>query len=488
MSFAPNPSNFRIDTAAVPVTKICITGTGCAPPEKDPCHEIFCATGPTGAPGRGIYRLSINEDCRLSVEYTDMTAQCFDLPHLKRCFCTSAPSSSTSATRAPGLHYGLVNPCGHKWPPDTQPPPPPNSLPHLADTYLNAETGQLFVYAKCGWVTVTGAEGPVGEPGPTGPVGISTMFYGHPRPSNHPPYFPANTTPTPPEGDPQLGWLFMDSLSNTLYIWAIDGWHVVKGPTGPAGKAGQDGVCITYTCRSPPPEDEPWFPFDTTPEPVGDPQAGDMLIAQSDGSMWYFSPVGKWVCLNVAGPQGPEGPKGDRGDIGPTGHHGPTGATGAIGPIGEQGVTGPTGTVKAYQSVGPPPSCGTWPCTTYPEPPGGTCSTPEAGTLLRDVSTGKTYYHDGKCWRSMQGEAGPTGPVGQPGRSLCEVTCSNGVLQFHYSDGSYDRVWLGHCAAPSPCKEQPTSFESDCSVTPYSEPAPRERRRSGVGLQSYFFK
>lgn len=458
------PSKFRIDTS----TRACETMTGCTGPVED---TLYCFTGPTGAQGRGILRLTVNSECQLKVEYTDRTSQCFDLPHLSKCVCT--PSATGPSHRGPLLHYGFVKPCGMYWPPDTQPPNPIGSLPILGDTYLNANSGEIWAYTIHGWHPISGEKGEPGEQGPVGPPGYSTMFVGHPRPSNIAPYFPSHTVPTPPEGEPQLGWLFLDDITKTMFIWAPGGWAVVKGATGPTGRSGENGFSITYTCLLPPGLEDNWFPTDTKPEPVDDPKVGDMLLASSDNSLWYFTPNNTWRCLNEPGPLGPQGETGERGPAGPTGTHGPMGPMGPTGAQGDTGATGNTGTVKAYQAVGAPPSCGSWPCNTYPEPPNGTESKPEAGTILRDVSTGKAYYHDGRCWRSMEGEPGPTGPPGIPGRSLCNVSCANGILTFFFSDGSQDEVWLGQCAGPPPCADN-----VPCS--------PRSRRpRSGV--QSYMF-
>jgi len=167
-------------------------------------------------------------------------------------------------------------------------------------------------------ITLSGAQGPQGDPGATGPQGPQGDAgvqgpQGGPGPQG-------NTGATGAQG-PQ----------------GITGASGAQGPQGPQGSTGATG----------------------TQGPQGDP--GSQGITGATGAVGPQGdpgPQGITGATGALGPQGPQGNTGATGAQGPQGDPGPqgiTGATGAQGPQGPQGNTGATGATGAQGAQGPGP-------------------------------------------------------------------------------------------------------------------------------------
>jgi len=221
--------------------------------------------------------------------------------------------------------------------------------------------------AEVAWTNTTnirGPQGPQGEPGPEGPQGPQGPKGEDGKGieiAGSVATYAALPTGGLTAGDAGKGYLvYADGL---LYIWSgtsfpADGQGVeFRGPEGPQGAAGADGVSVTDAA------------VDGT---------GALTITLSDSSS-----LGPW---NVKGPQGEVGPQGPQGPQGEQGVQGPAGPQGEVGP---QGPQGPTGAEGAQGPQGPAGARGTKWFTGAGVP--GTLTDQQPGDLYLDITTGDVY-------------------------------------------------------------------------------------------------
>ncbi len=185
----------------------------------------------------------------------------------------------------------------------------------------------------------------------------------------------------------------LNSIRVSIYI-AVAGLEVgATGPTGPTGPTGSTGPSGTPS---------------TVPGPTG-----------ATGLTGATGPTGPTGITGDTGPTGATGPTGLSGPEGPTGQIGPTGQTGATGPTGVTGATGPEGPTGPVGPSGGPtgPTGPTGPAgATGPTGPTGATgpgapltssatapSSPSAGDLWFDTSTGATYIYYNSAWVEIGG-------------------------------------------------------------------------------------
>jgi hypothetical protein len=153
----------------------------------------------------------------------------------------------------------------------------------------------------------------------------------------------------------------------------------------------------------------------------------------------------------LTGATGPTGPTGPTGLTGATGANstvpGPTGATGPAGPTGPTGVTGPTGITGATGPTGagaPLTSSATAP------------SSPSAGEIWFDTSTGASYIYYNSAWVELGG--GSMSPM-QVTSSTRPSSPWTGQTIFETDTGRF-LLWQGSAwVIPNSPAQNPTGLE-----------------------------
>lgn len=116
-----------------------------------------------------------------------------------------------------------------------------------------------------------------------------------------------------------------------------------------------------------------------------------ITIVELTGAMGPTGLTGATGATGVTGPTGPTGVTGPTGLTGATGITGSTGPTGITGPTGPTGLTGATGATGATGPGAPLTSSATAP------------SSPSAGNLWFDTSTGAAYIYYNSAWVELGG-------------------------------------------------------------------------------------